>query len=167
MEREMIVLVEDTKDKQNYGFMATPTPTTYIKKATKQLKIEEHQFVFLNSDGEMIEKINIQEIQKAIISLCSRIVASAGFGGGLRTTVHIDMDLLMKNGDTYSYEVVRPDTFEIVFEALHHYQVEVDDRLGVEKVYHNMESAGQRNKYLTGNFGKMARKYKLDHPRRN
>ena len=167
MEREMIVLVEDIKDKENYGFMASPTPRTYIKKTKKQLKIEEQQFVFLNHDGETIEEINIQEIQKATISLCSRIVASTGMGGGLRTIVHVDMDLMMKNGDTYSYEVVRPDTFEIVFSALHHNHVEVDDRLGVEKVYTDMEYAGQRSKYLTGNFGKMARKYKLDHPRRN
>ena len=39
------------------------------------------------------------------------------------------------------------------------------DGVNFEAIYKQIEGAGARNKYLTGNFGKFKRKYKLEHPR--
>lgn len=40
MNREMIVLQEDIKDRASYGFMAFPTPSQYVKKAKYILEIK-------------------------------------------------------------------------------------------------------------------------------
>lgn len=167
MERKMIVLVEDTKDKANYGFMAFATPDFYAKKAELMMNVTSESFEIMNREHQVVEVISLENLSQVTISLCSRIVSSSGFGGGLRTTVHIDCDFEMKDGTVYAYECVRPDTFEIVFDKLNQHNISINDPINVQKVYRDMEAAGQRNKYLSGNFGKLARKFKLDHPRRN
>lgn len=166
MNRELIVLKEDLQDKESYGFMAMPTPKGYMKKAQKVMQVTDNEITILDKEENVIEVIAYDNIQKANISLCSRVASSAGFGGGLTTVVHVDLDLVMKDESVICFEVVRPDTFEIVFACLHHHHIEVNDPIKVEDIYTQMTGAGTRSKYLSGNFGKMARKHKLDHPRR-
>ena len=35
----------------------------------------------------------MDDIEKVLFSMCTRIISSSGFGGGLRTIAHIDMDI--------------------------------------------------------------------------
>lgn len=167
MERELIVLLEDTKEKSSYGFMSMPTPSSYAKKAKKVMDVNNSELSILDKENNVIDSINCNDMKQVTISLCSRIVSSSGFGGGLATIVHIDMDIEMQNGKMYYFEVVRPDSFEVVFNKLKEYSVSLIDPINVQNIYVQMASAGPRSKYLSANFGKMARKHKLDHPRKS
>lgn len=159
MNREMIVLQEDIKDRESYGFMAFPTPSQYVKKAKYILEIKNDALDL----GEFV--IQASHISQIKLSMCTRVVSGAGFGGGLRTTVHFDMDIETNDGNLYLFEVVRPDSFDLIFNWVHHHHITLIDPIGIEKIYQQIEGAGARNKYLSGNFGKFKRKYKLDHPR--
>lgn len=167
MERELIVLLEDTKDKASYGFMSMPTPKTYVKKAKKIMDVNDTELVVMDKENNVIDSINYNDIKQVTISLCSRVVSSSGFGGGLATIVHVDMDIEKNDGKTYYFEVVRPDSFDSVFNKLNEYSVSIVDPINVQNIYVQMTSAGSRSKYLSGNFGKLARKFKLDHPRKD
>ena len=165
MDRSMIVLEIDVNDRESYGFMAFPTPNQYSKKVNQMIEIKNDSLEIVTKESELLNSIMYQDIEKVKLSMCTRIVSSSGFGGGLRTTVHMDMDFILKDQTTILYELVRPDSFDVLLEAFHKANVIVEDPIGIEKIYKQIEGAGARNKYLTGNFGKFKRKYKLDHPR--
>jgi hypothetical protein len=165
MDREMIVLEMDVKDRASYGFMAMPTPDQYAKKVNQMMIIKNDSLEIVTKESELINTMMYHDISKVIVSMCTRIVSSAGFGGGLRTTVHMDVDIIMNNDLIVKYEIVRPDSFDIFLKALHEANVVIEDPIGIEAIYKQIEGAGARNKYLTGNFGKFKRKYKLEHPR--
>ena len=161
----MIVLEMDVKERESYGFMAMPTPSQYSKKVNQMIEIKKDSLEIVTKESELLNTIMYKDMNKVVLSMCTRIVSSAGFGGGLRTTVHMDVDIVMNNDAIIKYEIVRPDSFDIFLKALHEANVTVEDPIGIEAIYKQIEGAGARNKYLTGNFGKFKRKYKLDHPR--
>ena len=101
MNREMIVLQEDIKDRESYGFMAFPTPSQYVKKAKYILEIKNDALDL----GEFV--IQASHISQIKLSMCTRVVSGAGFGGGLRTTVHFDMDIETNDGNLYLFEVLQ------------------------------------------------------------
>ena len=166
MDRLMVVLFEDLNDKESYGFMAMPTPNQYAKKVDRVLYHENYKFVLKTKNKDLIEEILYQDIDKVKLSMCTRIIASSGIGGGLRTIAHIDMDIIQKNGSISLYEVVRPDSMDMIFSLLHDKKITIEDPIGIEAIYKKIDGVSARSKYLTGNFGKYARKFKLDHPRR-
>ena len=165
MDREMIVLEIDVNERESYGFMAFPTPNQYSKKVNQMIVIKNDSLEIMTKESELLNTLMYQDMNKVTLSMCTRIVSSAGFGGGLRTTVHMDVDIILNEGSIIKYEVVRPDSFDIFIKALHDANVTIEDPIGIEAIYKQVEGAGARNKYLTGNFGKFKRKYKLDHPR--
>lgn len=166
MDRLMVVLYEDLTDKESYGFMAMPTPDQYAKKVDYVLYHTYDSFELKTKIDEMVEKIFYHDIEKVLFSMCTRIISSSGFGGGLRTIAHIDMDIVQKDGRVLKVEVVRPDSMDRVFRLLHDKKIIIEDPIGIEDIYKKIDGVSSRSKYLTGNFGKYARKFKLDHPRR-
>ena len=56
MDREMIVLEMDVKDRESYGFMAMPTPNQYSKKVNQMIEIKNDSLEIVTKESELLKK---------------------------------------------------------------------------------------------------------------
>ena len=130
-------------------------------KKNRTLNFEEDHVYCIYSNIEKM-KVTYPEIEKAIISMCSRYVPTFPMP---ENRFYIDLDLVLKDGRVYKFEVNNQRNATSLFDVLHRHQIEIEDPIGVEKLYREKGDYLQRHRWLLYNFKKIAREYQLDNPR--
>lgn len=136
----------------------------YDKDSSKKYRILNFGENTIDFQFSNIEKLNVDycEVEKAIISMCSRYVPSFPMP---ENRFYLDLDLVLKNGMTYQFEVNNQRNATSLFDVLHRHNIKIEDPCGFEALYRSKGDYLVRHRYLLYNFKKIAKQYHLDNPR--
>lgn len=136
----------------------------YDESSSKKYRVLnfEYDYIDFNYFNADKTKIKYNKIEKAIISMCSRIVPSSPMP---ENRFYLDLDLVLKDGKTYKFEVNNQRNATSLFDVLHQHNIKVEDPCGFEELYRSKGDYLVRHRWLLYNFKKIAKKYNLDNPR--
>lgn len=136
----------------------------YDKNSSKKYRVLNFGEDIIDFQFSNIEKLNVtySEVEKAIISMCSRYVPSFPMP---ENRFYLDLDLVLKNGKTYKFEVNNQRNATSLFDVLHQHNIKIEDPCGFEELYRSKGDYLVRHRWLLYNFKKIAKQYHLDNPR--
>lgn len=136
----------------------------YDESSSKKYRVLnfEYDYIDFNYFNADKTKIKYNKIEKAIISMCSRIVPSSPMP---ENRFYLDLDLVLKDGKTYKFEVNNQRNATSLFDVLHQHNIKVEDPCGFEELYRSKGDYLVRHRWLLYNFRKIAKQYHLDNPR--
>lgn len=136
----------------------------YDESSSKRYRILYFEEDTIDFQFSNIEKLHVTypEVEKAIISMCSRYVPSFPMP---ENRFYLDLDLVLKDGKTYKFEVNNQRNATSLFDVLHQHNIKVEDPCGFEELYRSKGDYLVRHRWLLYNFRKIAKQYHLDNPR--
>ena len=136
----------------------------YDESSSKRYRILHFEEDTIDFQFSNIEKLHVTypEVEKAIISMCSRYVPSFPMP---ENRFYLDLDLVLKDGKTYKFEVNNQRNATSLFDVLHQHNIKVEDPCGFEELYRSKGDYLVRHRWLLYNFRKIAKQYHLDNPR--
>jgi len=162
MERIQLCLYEDTKFDDNGYMIIRKGP--YVHSTPKgYMKIEKETINAYDILNNPLFTVSYHDLDCVNISMCSRFDGAGGYVG-ITMTINVDLDFIMID-DSIQVEIVNPNSFQKLIDALRNHNVECIDLAGVIKIYELYPFVNSRTKYLINNFNAIAKKYGLDHPR--
>ena len=136
----------------------------YDESSSKRYRILHFEEDTIDFQFSNIEKLHVTypEVEKAIISMCSRYVPSFPVP---ENRFYLDLDLVLKDGKTYKFEVNNQRNATSLFDVLHQHNIKVEDPCGFEELYRSKGDYLVRHRWLLYNFRKIDKQYHLDNPR--
>lgn len=136
----------------------------YDESSSKRYRILHFEEDTIDFQFSNIEKLHVTypEVEKAIISMCSRYVPSFPMP---ENRFYLDLDLVLKDGKTYKFEVNNQRNATSLFDVLHQHNIKVEDPCGFEELYRSKGDYLVRHRWLLYNFRKIVKQYHLDNPR--
>jgi len=159
MERKQVILKEDFKELTQASMNSHLDP-----KVSHIVDVSSDSIKLLNIDMIEVKEYTYKDIDCVNLSMCSRYAGGSGRFGGIRTSINIDIDLVMKD-ETVLLEVINPISFQKVIDSLSNNNIEIVDIVGVVNLYQQYPIYEKRVQYLEMHFNELSKKYQLDHPR--
>lgn len=164
MERNQVILYEDLKDHSSMKLIQLAVSTHLDSDVKYILKLETDHIQCLNTNNEEVDNFSLKEIECVNLSMCSRYAGGTGRYGGIRTTINIDVDIILKD-KTVLFEIVNPISFQKFIDLLKDNDIEMVDMVGVVDLYKQYPDYEKRARYLETHFNELSKKFHLDHPR--
>lgn len=164
MERKLVILKEDLLNRRDKNKLLESDGNYLESQVNYVIDISINSIKLVDTKIKEAKEYLCEDINCINLSMCSRYAGGTGRNGGIRTTINIDVDVVL-NDETLLFEIMDPHSFQKVIDFCDNNNIEIIDMIGVVDIYKQYPNQEKREKYLEINFNKLSKKYRLDHPR--
>ena len=117
MERKLVILKEDLLNRRDKNKLLESEGNYLESQVSYVIDIAINNIQILDTKTKEIKEYPCEDINCISLSMCSRYAGGTGRNGGIRTTINIDVDVVLKD-ETLLFEIMEARDFPFIISLI-------------------------------------------------